>query len=213
MSCESEHPSSADELHTALTRAGVGAEPAPQLGEAVVRVPGVRDGDGGDVVVAYEPHGGDRDATLALVSELRGTAPVLVVSEQECPLSLLTGGAAGAVRAGEAAAHLRWAVGFAAAGETALSPYYAASVADRWLRPVRGEQARQRTLRLQALTCREREVLELAADGMPNRDVARRLHICDDTVKDHLRAVYRKMGVRNRLQAARCLWESRAATV
>lgn len=55
---------------------------------------------------------------------------------------------------------------------------------------------------IESLSAREREVLELAAGGMLNREIAERLLISSNTVKFHLRAIYSRLGVRNRVQAA-----------
>jgi DNA-binding NarL/FixJ family response regulator len=53
------------------------------------------------------------------------------------------------------------------------------------------------------LSGREREVLELIGDGATNREIADRLHLSPHTVKDHTSVLYRKLGVRNRAEAAR----------
>jgi DNA-binding NarL/FixJ family response regulator len=52
------------------------------------------------------------------------------------------------------------------------------------------------------LTSREQEVLELLAAGLSNRHIARRLGIAEKTVKNHLAAVFSKLGVHDRTQAA-----------
>ena len=52
------------------------------------------------------------------------------------------------------------------------------------------------------LTRREREVLRLVAGGLSNKDVATELFISEFTVKLHLRHIYGKLGVRNRVEAA-----------
>ena len=51
------------------------------------------------------------------------------------------------------------------------------------------------------LTARERDVLELVAQGLTNREVARRLFISPGTVRKHLEHVYEKLGVRTRAGA------------
>jgi two-component system response regulator DesR len=53
------------------------------------------------------------------------------------------------------------------------------------------------------LTPRERDVLELLAAGATNREIAERLVLSPHTVKEHTSALYRKLGVRNRADAAR----------
>jgi DNA-binding CsgD family transcriptional regulator len=52
------------------------------------------------------------------------------------------------------------------------------------------------------LTGRELEILQLVASGSTNGDVARRLWVTEQTVKFHLRNIYRKLDVANRTQAS-----------
>ncbi|MGF1667312.1 MAG: response regulator transcription factor [Acidimicrobiia bacterium] len=54
---------------------------------------------------------------------------------------------------------------------------------------------------LSTLTERESQVLALLIEGGSNRAIASALYVSIDTVKTHLRAVYRKLGVANRTQA------------
>ncbi len=53
------------------------------------------------------------------------------------------------------------------------------------------------------LSPREREVLELIGGGATNREIAERLFLSPHTIKDHTTALYRKLGVRNRAEAAK----------
>jgi DNA-binding NarL/FixJ family response regulator len=57
------------------------------------------------------------------------------------------------------------------------------------------------TRTLDELTDREREILELIATGLSNAELAERLHLSETTVKTHVSAVLRKLGVRDRVQA------------
>ena len=52
------------------------------------------------------------------------------------------------------------------------------------------------------LTQRERGILELLAEGKTNRGIAQSLSLSEKTVKSHLVAIFRKLGVTNRTQAA-----------
>ncbi len=52
------------------------------------------------------------------------------------------------------------------------------------------------------LSEREREVLCLLGQGMTNREIADRLNIAENTVKNHLRSILQKLGLENRVQAA-----------
>ena len=53
------------------------------------------------------------------------------------------------------------------------------------------------------LTPRELEVLALAAEGLDNRVIGRRLGITRSTVKHHLEAIFAKLGVHGRMEAVR----------
>ncbi len=53
------------------------------------------------------------------------------------------------------------------------------------------------------LTNREREVLALLRDGLSNKGIARHLNLSEVTIKTHLSSTFRKLGVQNRVQAAR----------
>jgi DNA-binding CsgD family transcriptional regulator len=63
---------------------------------------------------------------------------------------------------------------------------------------------------LPLLSEREADVLELAAQGLTNSELATRLEITVHTVKFHLASVYRKLGVANRTEAVAVLFRSRA---
>ena len=57
------------------------------------------------------------------------------------------------------------------------------------------------------LTARELEIVQLVAHGYTNAQIAERLCVTKWTVKFHLVNAYRKLGVSNRTQAARYLFE------
>jgi two-component system nitrate/nitrite response regulator NarL len=54
---------------------------------------------------------------------------------------------------------------------------------------------------IEALTVREMEVLQLLAEGLPNKTIASRLSITDHTVKFHVNAIMGKLGVQSRTEA------------
>ncbi|QNJ95935.1 response regulator transcription factor [Mycolicibacterium fluoranthenivorans] len=83
-------------------------------------------------------------------------------------------------------------------GEMAIDPGLAARAVDTAARLQRDEfwpGARQ------GLTQRESEILSFMVSGLSNRAIAVRLVIGDETVKSHLRSMYRKLGVGDRTSA------------
>ena len=85
----------------------------------------------------------------------------------------------------------------AARGESPLDPRAARTILD----------ARSAPDPLAGLSQREREVLGLLVEGLPNKLIARRLEISEKTVKSHLTRIFRELGVTDRTQAA--LWAER----
>jgi DNA-binding NarL/FixJ family response regulator len=71
-----------------------------------------------------------------------------------------------------------------------------------WLRAARRSQHAASSA---VLSRRQREVLELLSEGLSNEAIAARLFISANTVKFHISAIYGRLGVRNRVEAARAL--------
>jgi DNA-binding NarL/FixJ family response regulator len=57
------------------------------------------------------------------------------------------------------------------------------------------------------LSARQREILEMVVEGLSNAEIAARLYLSESTIKQHLRAVYKMLGVCNRTQAAKTMRE------
>ncbi len=70
-------------------------------------------------------------------------------------------------------------------------------------RAVSGSDAAERDGPQESLTPREVEVIELLAEGLPNKTIATRLGISDQTVKFHVASIYGKLGAANRTDAVR----------
>ncbi|MEY9580972.1 DNA-binding CsgD family transcriptional regulator [Bradyrhizobium diazoefficiens] len=62
-----------------------------------------------------------------------------------------------------------------------------------------------------ALTSKQRQVCELVAEGLSNKEIGVRLGIGHRTVEFHRAQVYRRLGVRNAVELVRKLLEGKAA--
>jgi DNA-binding NarL/FixJ family response regulator len=118
-------------------------------------------------------------------------------SDRERILRALDAGAAGYLLKDAESDELARSIRAAARGDAPLDPKAA-----RELLSVRVPGSP-----LDSLSPREREVLVMVAEGLPNKVIARRLSISEKTVKAHLTSVFRQIGVTDRTQAA--LWAQR----
>jgi len=140
------------------------------------------------------------EATRRIQSGGPGSPRVLVLTTYDTDADLtrsIAAGATGYLLKAESADELYSAIRAAAAGRTALSP----PVADRMMAQLRAPRP--------ALTEREREILGQLAQGVGNREIARRLFISEATVKTHLGRIYEKLGVDTRSGAVAVAKEQR----
>lgn len=91
------------------------------------------------------------------------------------------------------------AIRAAAAGQSVLDR----EVQDRLLATVRARPAASGPRLPADLTPREREVLTLIGQGLPNRSIAEKLFVSEATVKTHINNLFAKAGIRDRADAVR----------
>jgi two-component system response regulator NreC len=114
-------------------------------------------------------------------------------------VTALKDGATAYVLKGGAEKHLVHAVREAAAGKRYLSPPVTESALDAYI-----EQAKSAALDPhETLTVREREVLQLAAEGRTGAEISSRLHISQRTVENHRANLMRKLRLRNQTDLVR----------
>jgi DNA-binding NarL/FixJ family response regulator len=118
-------------------------------------------------------------------------------SDPEHVNAALDAGAVGYVLKDAAPEEIVQAVKAAGRGEAPFSPRAASALLQR--------RAQKRPA--DDLTPRERQVLELVGQGLPNKQISRKLGIKEKTVKAHLTNVFQRIGVSDRTSAA--LWASR----
>jgi RNA polymerase sigma factor (sigma-70 family) len=93
-----------------------------------------------------------------------------------------------------------------AAGDSLLSPSVTRKVIDRMAEQPAPDASTAE--RLEELTPREREVLELVARGLSNGEIAEAFVIEESTVKTHVKRILRKLRLRDRVQAVIFAYES-----
>jgi DNA-binding NarL/FixJ family response regulator len=135
-------------------------------------------------------------------------ASVLVLGlHEDLPLAMaaLKAGARGFVHAGMNPDQVARAISVVARGE---------EVVPRWmLRHLVDEVTYKESAKLSPLTSRQREVLALVAEDLSNVEIAQRLFLTESTVKQHLRAAYKVLGVNDRTEAAKLTRDANSAGV
>ncbi|KAA3637849.1 MAG: DNA-binding response regulator [Armatimonadetes bacterium] len=127
------------------------------------------------------------------ISKLDPTPFVVVLTTYDSDadiLSALDAGAVGYLLKDAPPDVLFESIRAAARGDTVLSPAVASRLVDRVRRPSTS-----------TLSGRELEVLELVAEGLANKAIARRLHVSEATVKTHLVHIFTKLDVSTRTGA------------
>jgi two-component system, NarL family, response regulator LiaR len=143
-------------------------------------------------------------ATAAIRSQAPDTEVVALTSvlEDASVVDAVRAGAIGYLLKDTEARALSRAIKAAAAGQVQLSPQAAARLINEVRTPERITEP---------LTERETHVLRLLAQGKSNKEIARALHITEQTVKTHVSHVLDKLGLPSRTQAA--LYAMRAGLV
>jgi DNA-binding NarL/FixJ family response regulator len=91
------------------------------------------------------------------------------------------------------------------AGDSLLSPSVTRRVIDRMARQPSPELDQAK---LRDLTSRERDVLELIARGLSNREIAAELVVEESTIRTHVKRILMKLGLRDRVQAVIFAYEN-----
>ncbi len=136
---------------------------------------------------------------LGRIRELYPGVPLLVLGSQldlELAWASLKNGADGFVHAQMHPAQVLRAVEVVQRGELAAPRQLLGYFLSQNENPKLGE-----------LTARQREILEMVVEGLSNAEIAGHLYLSESTIKQHLRAVYKVLGVRNRTEAAKTMRE------
>jgi DNA-binding NarL/FixJ family response regulator len=148
------------------------------------------------------------------IKELSPATKVVIMTahdDERLLVDAVEAGASGFLGKDEAADEVLAAAKAAAEGEVLIDPV----TLTRLLHQVAREREARRDalVLLESLTEREREILELLAEGMRNDDIAQKLYISPQTVQTHVRNVLAKLGVHSKLEAVAFAVKNGAITV
>ena len=149
------------------------------------------------------------DATREIIAS-GSTARVLVVTTfdlDEHVLAALRAGASGFLLKDIRPAELAEAIRVIARGDSLLAPSVTRRMLDRFAHT--GPAERPTPAALSELSARELEVLALIGQALSNAEIAGHLSLSEATVKSHVSAVLRKLGLRDRVQAAVAAYDYR----
>lgn len=130
--------------------------------------------------------------TLTLIEGLAKRVPVVVLTASEVPadaIAAIRNGARAVVFKRFAIENLVEAIRTVAAGNVWMPPELQTQMAEQLRRPTPG-----------LLSPREEDVVRCVVSGMRNAEIARELEITEETVKTHLNRIFRKLGVRDRVE-------------
>ena len=163
---------------------------------ALARIPALRP----DVAVldVRLPDGDGVTVCREIRSKMPSVACLILTSfsDDEALFDAIMAGAAGYVLKQIRGTDLVGAVRTVAAGESMLDP----EAASRVMRRMRDQAARSDPLA--GLTEQERRILELIGEGLTNRQIGERLFLAEKTVKNYVSALFAKLGMERRTQAA-----------
>jgi DNA-binding NarL/FixJ family response regulator len=169
---------------------------AGSAASALARIPALRP----DVAVldVRLPDGDGVSVCRDIRSRMPNVACLMLTSfsDDEALFDAIMAGAAGYVLKQIRGTDLVGAVRTVAAGESMLDP----DAASRVMARMRDQTAR--TDPLARLTDQERKILELIGEGLTNRQIGERLYLAEKTVKNYVSALFAKLGMERRTQAA-----------
>jgi len=149
------------------------------------------------------------ELTRAITRRFNGIR-VVVFGIKELPevvTEMIEAGAAGYVREDASVDEFREVVRLAARGEARVAPQIASSLFSRLAALASVLRADERAKNVK-LTPRELEILRLVAEGLTNKEIAARLHVEQQTVKNHMHNILERLSLRRRQQAVQYAWEA-----
>ena len=135
---------------------------------------------------------------------------VIVFGIKEMPepvTEVIEAGAAGYVREDASVDEFRDVVRLVARGEARVAPQIASSLFSRLAALAAASRATDQAKNVK-LTPRELEILRLVAEGLTNKEIAVRLHVEQQTIKNHMHNILERLRLNRRQQAVQYAWDA-----
>jgi len=138
---------------------------------------------------------------ISLIRKIRHEIPktqFLICSlhqDNEQVFEAINAGASGYILKESSPDEIRSAVKDLFMGGAPMSPYIARKIITLF------QQPRQTDINVYGLSERELDVLKLLSQGLLYKEIAEKLFIADNTVKNHLKSIYKKLHVQNKIEA------------
>ena len=164
--------------------------------DALARIPGAKpdvallDGrlpDGSGIDVCREIRSADPSIRCLILTSF---------DDDEALFAAIMAGAAGYLLKEVGGSNLVAGIRQVAAGQSLIDPAVTQKLLDRLRNPVKESS------KLDQLTPREREILDLITDGYTNRQIGQKLFLAEKTVKNYVSILLTKLGMQRRTQAA-----------
>lgn len=164
--------------------------------EALRRIPAARPHVA--ILDARLPDGSGIDVCRTVRSSMPDVRCLILTSydDEDAIFAAVMAGASGYLLKEVRGAYLIDAIRQVADGKSLLDP----KATERLLTRLRTGDPEDK--RLASLTDREREILNLIADGLTNRQIGERLYLAEKTIKNYVSALLAKLGMERRTQAA-----------
>lgn len=162
------------------------------------------------LAVIDAPHIEKQREAVEDLKQMAPNATAVIVTEHydmDAMVDCFQSGARGYIVKSKRSEPLMIALRLVALGEMFIPPNLAEALSQRHKLSATGFDAEREAMApAPELSPRERDVLCCLMAGYPNKSIARQLDVCEATVKVHVKAILRKLKVRNRTQAA--IWAS-----
>ena len=164
--------------------------------DALHRIPAVRPRVA--ILDGRLPDGSGIDVCREIRSNLPEVTCLILTSydDDEALFAAVMAGASGYLLKQIGGRSLTDAIRTVAAGRSLMDPAVTGRLLERLRNPATTDQ------RVASLTVREREILDLIADGLSNREIGQRLFLAEKTVKNYVSALLAKLSMQRRTQAA-----------